>query len=226
MYYNLTDDQKELLKKLVSGSLNENWGKSFLDMSAASDFCLISLGENGHELKFDFESRYDMESIVHTGLILKNDNVYIITQNAFDAVKNDFIIPNSQTLQKITNYVGTQIQGNVTGGNIQGIAYVDDSTIQQIVNNPEKLAEELENITSDLFDNVKKELGGKQLLDYSKLIAELKSVLQHEKPDANLFKKIIQGLSFLNDTTSSVDLIVKTLPYISLILQLANQIFM
>ena len=165
-------------------------------------------------------------TLIEAGLIRIDDgNTYVLKQEAFDAIDNDFIRPDKPISQVITTYVGTQIQGNVSGGNIQGIAYADTSAIQQIISDPNKLAKELDSITSDLLDSVKNELGGKQIVEYSKLIDELKNGLQKENPDRNWFRKLIGGLSFLNDTTSSIELVLKTLPYISLILQLANQIF-
>lgn len=222
--YNLTQRQKDLLRNLIDGIRNKGWNETFLDMSTLSMAELLPI-EGGDSIPL--EDIEDMNVIELTGLIMKQYSRkgtarYTITQAAYDAVDQDFQI--LETQGKGNQFIGVQVHGDV-GGSVQGIGYANEAEIQQILDDPELLQLEIEKLTSALLDVVKKYLSGKKLTNYVESISELQDALQNGKADESRFRKLIAGLSFINDTGSSIELISKAFPYIALLTQFGARIF-
>lgn len=218
--YNLTERQRELLRILVNGCRNEGWGETFMDVSTFGGYSLVSMQGGG---SIDIEDIDDMNVIAATGLLLKQTSHkgtarYTLTQAAFEAVENGFKVPDQPSSGN--QYIGVQVHGSV-GGPIQGIGYADKAQIEQILGDPEALRQELENILSQLLDALKNDLQGDQLLAYLRQAEELKAVLASERPDKSNLKRLIEGLAFANDTSSSLELMAKAWPYVGALLQLA-----
>lgn len=221
--YNLTNRQKDVLKKLVDGVENQGWGDTFLDASTHGGGMLIAFPGNQN---IPIDRMDDMNVIASTGLMNKEisprgTSRYIMTQAAYDAIERDFVIPEELGVKQ---NIGVLIYGNVAGP-IQGVGYADEANVKQIVNDPENLRLELEKITSLLIDEVKDHLSGSQIVQYSKLVDELKKTFQDKKPNKSKVRNLIGALSLINDTSSTIDLIRKTLPYLGLLLQLAAGLF-
>ena len=217
MKYNLTSYQKEFLSLLINGIRNNGWGETFLDVSAGGIYKLLASPSNAN---IQVNSISDMDIITSNGLTIMDftrsgTKKFTITQAAYDAVDNDFLILDELTQPAI----GVQVVGNVSGGNVQGIGYADNSQIQQIVDDPEKLKGEIEKLTTELLQSIKKDISSNHLKDYKKITEELKAEFQKEKYEENKFRKIIGSLSFINDTAASFQLILKVMPYISIIVQ-------
>ena len=143
--YNLTKRQRDLLILLVNGVRTKGWSETFMDMSSLSSHALTPM-RGGDSIEIDEID--DMNVIAHTGLVVlqygsRGTARYTLTQAAFDAVDQEFVIPESPS--QGNQYIGVQVQGNV-GGSVQGIGYADQSEIAQIVNDPGTLKTELEKI--------------------------------------------------------------------------------
>lgn len=223
--YNLTQRQKDLLKLLVEGIRTKEWSNTFMDMSSLSDYMLIPMqgGDN-----IEIADIHDMDAIENTGLIFaqfgsKGTKRYTITQAAYDAVDQDFQVPDYSDSQ--VQYIGVQVQGNV-GGSVQGIGYADHAAVEQIINDPEALKTEVEKITSALLDAVKADLHGGKLVEYVNNIESLKAALEDREHGKGMFQRLISALSFVNDTASSFELMAKAWPYLSVLLQLAAQFYL
>ncbi len=221
--YNLTQRQKDLLKELVEGVRNQGWSETFMNMSTLSSHALMPMRGG---VSIEIEDIDDMNVIAHTDLAVlqygsRGTARYTLTQAAFDAVDQNFVIPDFPG--QGNQYIGVQVHGNV-GGSVQGIGYADQAEIAQIVNDPELLKAELEKITSALLDAVKGELHGKQLAEYAGGIESLKETLEVEPQNRSKLRELISKLSFINDTAGTIELMAKAWPYISVLLQLIAQI--
>lgn len=220
---NLTNRQKELVRKLVIGIRNNEWGDTFWDVSSGGKFELLAFPNNKN---ISVDSISDMDVIASVGLAIINQTSngtkkYTLTQAAFNAVDNDFSIQKKSVQLEVNQKIGVQVMGDMRGGNVFGIGHLEDIQIDQIINDPEQLKIKIEELTSELIDVVKNNLDDKQLVDYKKITKELKEAFQREKPNVNVFRKLIGTLSLINDTTASIDLISKILPYIAIIIQFA-----
>ncbi len=221
MTYNLLDRQKDIVKFMVDCVQNKGLvGEFSLTESLGAPPILWEINSNE---QLEIASSGDLSAIENERLINKNGNIYLITKLALDAVNNDFVRPES--VPSILQYIGAQIIGDVSGGNIQAVGLADNSEIEQIVNDPEIFSAKLEELSTELLNVVKAELEGKHLSEYAALVGQLQDELTKEEPDQNIFKRLLGSMSFMNDTTASIELIMKVAPYISLLLQFANQIF-
>ena len=188
-----------------------------MDCSAGGKHVLLAMPNSENIL---INSLSDMDVIASSGLVIKDTTrngikKYILTQAAYDAVDSDFL-NNKEDAQST---IGVQIMGNVSGGSIQGVGYLKNSDIEQIINDPDTLHSEIEKISAELIEKIRKDLSEVQLSNYIKTIEDLKAEFKKENQKESGFRKIISSLSFINDTTASFQLISKVLPYVLFIIQ-------
>lgn len=124
------------------------------------------------------------------------NKIYTVKQNTNNVIDNDFDIPENEKPYQIN--IGA-IVGGMSSGNLHAVGISNSSDISQIINDPLKLQEELDNFTNRLIEVVKSDLPPKKLITYIQSIEELKKQIQSEKPSHSLLQKLITNLSFLGD---------------------------
>lgn len=120
----------------------------------------------------------------------------VAVQNGFRV--EDRLVPTSVNIGSVV--------GTMHGGNVQGIGQVNQSEIDQIVNDPEALTGVLDRVFAELIDAVKGELPGQQLIAYIQKAAELKAELKAERPNPAAAKGLLSTLAFLGDIEGTVGL--------------------
>lgn len=210
--YNLTKEQKELLRKLVElirdGKLVEPIVPIFTAAGAS-----IMLKEGGlpvsRNVAGDFQAYYEAD-LVSTRPTKGGTLVYSIKQAGYDAVDSNFAMPSKQA--EVQYYIGAIIQ-TMSGGNLQAVGLAN-AEISQIVNDPVLLQSQVETLTSKLLETVKSELNGEVLIQYVQVVNELKQELLKEAPKETVFKKLANSLSFLGDIEGTISLAVRAWPYL------------
>ena len=207
--YNLTDFQKELLRKIVaSDDAGETVEKGTL---------LINRGGDKYTLwgpKITLHSLSDLEALCDEGLlenISGRDPKYRIKNSARTAIANDFHIPQSQSERSLS--IGAII-GSVSGGNIQNIGSARNSEVTQVINDPKSLEPYLDELVEKLLSEVKGELSVKEYSKYQEAVQDLKHQLSKEKPVISTVKKLLQNISFLGDVEGTVELMLRVWPLI------------
>jgi hypothetical protein len=218
--YNLTSQQKELLKTIVDQMKSGRAQEPLIPVSSHSGSSIIGIqGSFGRNLLGDLEilSEADLLGFRYNG---KGDKIYTVKQSAYSAVENDFVIPESQVSTQIN--IGAIIR-DMSGGNVQAVGLSNNSELNQLVNDPDLLHEKLNELTEQLVDVVKTELSSRKLMEYLQSIEELKKEIESEKPSPAVLQKLFSSISFLGDVESTISLATRVLPYIYPFLLIASQ---
>ena len=219
--YNLTPQQRDLLKTIVeqmkSGQVQEPLIPVISHNSGSS---IIGIkGNFGRNLLGDLEVLSEAD-LLGSRYSSSGNKIYTVKQSAFDAIDNDFTIPEGQASTQIN--IGTIIR-EMSGGNIQAVGLNSHSEINQIINDPQLLQEKLNTITEQLIEVVKAELPSKELIEYIKLINDLKKQIQNEKPNPSVLHNLFAGISFLGDVESTISFAARVWPYVYPLLLIAAQ---
>jgi len=110
---------------------------------------------------------------------------------------------------------------SMSGGTLQAIGEAERSTITQIVNDPQILQAQVEELVTQLLEAVKAELPASELSKYTNSAQHLKEELLSSKPDASAIKRLLQTLAFLGDVEGTIGLMVRAWPAVSSLLMLA-----
>lgn len=214
--YNLTDDQKQLLRLVLKCDEEDRLSeKGFLRLLLGDDKYLLW----GCGIQLD--SLADLEALCDVGLLNQEqgrpDPVYRITNAGRDAVANNFQLPPTTSAPQVS--IGAFIQ-TMSGGSVQAIGSIQDSEIAQIINDPDLLRAQVENLSTTLLDEVKSVLNASEFTDYRKAVQELQEQVLAEKPSPSLVKRLAQTIGFLGDVDGSIELMAKVWPFIQLLLVL------
>jgi hypothetical protein len=177
--YNLTSQQKELLKTIVEQVKSGKVQEPLIPVSTHGGSSIIGIkGDFGRNLLGDLEvlSEADLLGFRYNS---RGNKIYTVKQSAYDAVENNFRIPAGQAATQIN--IGAIIR-DMSGGNIQAAGLSNQSTLNQVINDPKLLQEKLDTITEQLIEVVKTELHSKELLEYIQSVDELKKQIQSERP--------------------------------------------
>ena len=148
------------------------------------------------------------------------NKIYTVKQSAYDAVQNDFTIPESQASTQIN--IGVSIR-DMSGGNVQSVGLSSHSEINQILNDFHQLQEKLDKISEQLIEIVKIQLPSKELIEYIRSIDELKKEIQNKNPKPSILQKLFTSISFLGDVESTFSLAAQVWPYVYPLLLIASQ---
>lgn len=108
----------------------------------------------------------------------------------------------------------------MSGGTVQAIGEAERSTITQVINDPQILEGQVEELITQLIEAVKTELSASQLLKYTSSAQSLREELLLTQPDASIIKRLLQTLAFLGDVEGSIGLMVRVWPAVSSLLML------
>ena len=218
--YDLTPKQKTLLKIIVE-QLNAGTAKEpLIPVCTMSDCSIIGIKGN-----FDHNLLGDLEILAEAGLLgfrynRKGDKIYTVKQSGYNAIENNFEIPESEIPTNIN--IGAIIR-DMNGGNVQAIGFSSQSEINQVVNDPKALLEKLDLLAEQLIEAVKSDLPAKELISYVQTVDELKKQLQSEKPSPSILSKLLATVSFLGDVESSISLAIRVWTYVYPFLLIASQ---
>jgi len=136
-------------------------------------------------------------------------------------VQKENVIDRAKPSQQI---IGTLIQGNMSGGNVQSVGF-SNAPISQIVNDAELLLTEVNKAIDGINTVVKSELDGSELIDYIKLSDQLRDyIVNTSNPEPNRIKKLLTGLTFLDTANGSIELIYKIWPYIHVLVAISSEL--
>ena len=119
------------------------------------------------------------------------------------------------------NYNIGAIVHSMSGGTLQAIGETENSSISQIVNDPNLLQAQLDELVNQLLDAVKSELPASALLDYADAARQLKQELQSSHPDIPVIRRLLQTLAFFGDVEGTIGLMTRVWPVVSSFLMLA-----
>jgi len=207
--YNLTERQKELLRAIVenirAGKLQE------------PIIPVVEIGGGGYvigiEKNFGPSVTGDLEVLSEEGLLSwqlnsRGKKIYTVKQAGYDAVDNDFEIPDDLYTPQVN--IGAIVY-EMSGGNLQAVG-VAHSEIQQIVNDPELLSSQVEALANDLIETVKAELPATDLTEYMKKVEELKAQVLANNASPSILRRLLQSIAFLGDIDGSLSLMAKIWP--------------
>lgn len=217
--YNLTLQQKELLKTIVEKVKSGTAREPLIPVSTHSSSTLIGVGDFGHNLLGDLEILHEMD-LLGSRNNSQGNKIYTVKQSAYDAVENNFRIPEGQASTQIN--IGAIIR-EMSGGNVQAAGLNNQSTINQVINDPKLLQEKLDTIAEQLIEVVKTELHSKELLAYIQSVDELKEQIQSERPIPSSLRKLFTSISFVSDVESTISLAARVWPYVYPLLLIASQ---
>jgi hypothetical protein len=218
--YNLTVQQRELLKTIVEQMKSGKAQEPLIPVGSHSGSSIIGMqGNFGRNLLGDLEvlSQADLLGFRYNS---KGNKIYTVKQSAYDAVENDFVIPENQVPTQIN--IGAIIR-DMSGGNIQAVGLSNNSELNQLVNDSDLLHKKLDELTEQLVGVVKSELSSKELITYLQTLEELKKEIESEKPSSSVLQKLFASISFLGDVESAISLATRVLPYIYPFLLIASQ---
>jgi DNA-binding transcriptional ArsR family regulator len=121
-------------------------------------------------------------------------------------------------------YIGVLVQGDVTSGNIQGVAQATEAQVSQVVSDPGQFAEQLQKTQELLLDTVRQELSAVALAQYKGALEELVDELQSAQPDEGTIKRTLRVLSFYADIEGTLGLMTRVLPVVHVFLTIANRV--
>jgi hypothetical protein len=218
--YNLTHQQRELLKTIVEQMKSGNAQEPLIPTASHSGSSIIGIqGNFGRNLLGDLEvlSEADLLGFRYNS---SGKKIYTVKQSAYDAVENDFVIPENQVPTQVN--IGAIIR-DMSGGNVQAIGLSNNSELNQLVNDSDLLHKKLDELTEQLVDVVKSELSSKELMTYLQTLEALKKEIESEKPSSSVLQKLFASISFLGDVESTISLVTRVLPYIYPFLLIASQ---
>jgi hypothetical protein len=217
--YNLTREQKELLKIIVDKVKSGIAREPLIPVSSHSDSSIIGVGNFGRNLLGDLEILAEMD-LLGFRYNSQGNKIYTVKQSAYNAVENNFRIPEGQASPQIN--IGAIIR-EMSGGNVQAAGLNNQSTINQVINDPQLLQEKLDAIAEQLVEVVRTELHSKDLLVYIQSVDELKKQIQSERPTPSVLRKLFANISFVSDVESTISLAARVWPYVYPLLLITSQ---
>ena len=112
----------------------------------------------------------------------------------------------------------------MSGGTVQTVGLASHTEISQIVNDPEMLRSQVEDLTNQLMEAVKGTLMPSELTAYIKAVEDLRDQLLSSEPKPSRVKRLLGTLAFLANVEGTIDLMVRVWPYISSLLMIAATI--
>ncbi len=218
--YNLTSKQKQLLKTIIDAVESGQAKEPLIPVISMVGSSIIGVpGDFDHNLIGDLEILSEAD-LLGSRLNNKGNKIYTVKQSAYNAIGNDFLIPENQVPTQVN--IGAIIR-DMSGGSVQAVGFSNNSELNQLINDADLLRKKLDELTEQLLDVVKSELSSKDLLAYIQKIEELKKEIESEKPSPSVLQKLFASISFLGDVESTISLITRVLPYIYPFLLIASQ---
>jgi len=220
---NLTDQQKELLRKLVR-CVEEGAEPPISVGFISGQRCIrfsdgTTLEHQQGDLIGDLDALCDAD-LMRVRYSEKGTKLYSIKQAGYDAVDNDFKAPPAPPEAQFN--IGAFIQ-TMMGGSVQAIGTAQDAEISQVINDPALLRSQVKDLTDKLLDEVKAVLPGSDLIEYTQAIQGLKEELLAEKPTPSLLKRLTGTLAFLGDVEGTIGLMTRVWPYLYPLLLIAAE---
>ena len=228
--YNLTDSQKEILTWLVEQNKAGNLEEEFIfqwymggynisgfsgDVSNVPDFqnkkaSLDSLAmEDFIYVKINFNT-------TNRGHSYESSRTCMLMQKAILAVENNFSYEdkNNQSIN-----IGAVIN-EMSGGNLQAVGLAKDTTMSQIVNDPELLKSTIETITEKILSEVSPNLKAEQLVSYTQAILDLKKEIIKSQPNESKIFELIKMIGFFGNVEGTIALVTRVWPILQPLLLL------
>jgi len=225
MNYNLTEKQKKLIEWIVQKTRNNELEEGFIIIwGLRSDQPLIQ-GYSGNkneipQITIGFVDALATEKMLmvnplfktnYTGENYEYSRRCSIMQKAYEAVDNGFDIEDTNLNNNIS--IGAIIN-NMSGGNLQALGNIQNSSINQSINDPELLRQEVKEITENLLKEVRNCLSNQDFLVYSKAVDELRQEVLKQKPNPSIVKRIVNTIGLLGDIEGTIALMTRVWPFV------------
>ncbi len=218
--YNLTSRQRELLKTIVEQMESGKGHEPLIPVVTHSGGSIIGIqGDFGQNLLGDLEVLSEAD-LLGSRINSRGNKIYTVKKSAYDAVKNEFVIPESQVSSQVN--IGAIIR-DMSGGNLQAVGFSSNSELNQLVNDSDLLKKKLDELSEQLVDVVKSELSSKELMVYLQTIEELKKEIKSQKPSQSILQKIFARISFFGDIEGTISLVTRVLPYLYQFMLITSQ---
>ena len=222
MAINLTIDQKEILRKIVSYRLSGQLSEPIILAECMRGSEIIGIpGEFDPSLRGHMDILCD-EDFLGFRINSNGRRIYTIKQRAYNAVNNDFKEDDEKFRSQIN--VGAYIH-EMYDGNIQAIGLNNAQTIQETVKNKELLLESLSEIEGRLINSIQDELDRESFEVYKRNIEEIKTQLLDSNTDKRKANNILTTLSFLGDVEGTVGLIARVWPILYPLILIIAEMF-
>ena len=217
MSNNLTDEQKEILQKLVQYKKAGKLTEPIIVVEWKGGSGIIGVpGEFGSSLRGHMDILCDEDYLGYRD----NSNskrIYTIRQKAFDAIENGFEEENAEFDTQIN--IGAVIH-EMNNGKVEAIGFNNQKVINETLGNKELLEEELKKLQEKIIDLVKTELKDNNYQRYMDALVELKSELISRSTDKGKINGLLSALSFLGDIEGSISLMMRVWPLLYPLIQL------
>ncbi len=218
MGYNLTDQQKKLLKWIVQEVREGNLSEEF---SVAWTFggCVLADYE-GDPSNVPKITPALLDALAEAGMILckpshkmaRSGRLYeasrtcVLKGQAYEAVDTNFEPSPPQSVSQIT--IGALIH-TMSGGNVQAVGVAQNAEISQVIGDPDLMRSQVEALTESLLNEVRSVLGADELVEYAQAVRDLREQLLAEKPDPSLIRKLLRTLGLLGDIEGTLGLMTR-----------------
>lgn len=226
--YNLTEDQKHILRQLVRGSEEGKLPRTFFVASSDSiSWMLIDWkSDDRPELELTDLEVLEEDHFLSFRVVryTKRGNPATVRctlwEKAFEAVRTDFAPPEPTVPTQFN--IGAIIHA-MSGGNVQAVGIAEETEISQVVNDPALLHSQVEALTERLLDEAKSVLAGNDLIEYAQAVQSLKEQLLAEETNSSLLKRLTRTLAFLGDIEGTIGLMVRVWTYLYPLLLIAAE---
>ncbi|MCP4614781.1 MAG: hypothetical protein GY845_39375 [Planctomycetes bacterium] len=148
----------------------------------------------------------------------QGNEIYTVKQAGYDAVRNNFVMPETSTGTRVN--IGAIVH-QMSGGNLQAIGFADRADIQQIVNDPELLEEQINELVNQLLETIKAELPADKLVSYIKVTEDLKRQMISDSPSPTVLQRLFASLALMGDVEGAISLVARVWPFIYPLLVIA-----
>jgi hypothetical protein len=218
--YNLTENQKHLLRTIVANLKDEKLKEPIIPVCCFDGCSIIGIDEDfGSNLPGDLDALSDLD-LMGFRYNSRSDKIYTVKQAGYDAVTNDFVLPETPSTAQIN--IGAIVHG-MSGGNLQAIGFADHAEVQQIANDPQLLKEQVDALTSQLLDSVKSDLPADSLVTYIKTIEALKEQIALDNPSPSIIQRLFKSLAFMGDLEGTISLVARVWPFLYPLLVIAAE---
>lgn len=178
--------------------------------------------------KHDLSSLADLDELCAEGLLEEERRIpdarYRITNLGRRAIATDFNLPTTSPASPISIgaiYGPVGAAGAVQGGNFQVVNHVHDAELKQIVNDPTLLQARVDELSTNLLNEVKSALSADAFNQYAAAVAELKQQILTRETPPSLGKRLLQTLALLGDVEGTLGLMTRVWPLVQPLLALA-----
>lgn len=219
MSYNLTENQKDILRWIVTKVRGDELSEEFQVIWVLESNGFILNGYKGDKAELPKISTTTLDALAEAKLIRvipsykttehgiqkEINRVCSLTGLSYMAVDNNFQELPPQMAQ-IT--IGALIH-NMSGGYVQAVGVANEAEISQIANDPELLQTQVKVLFESLTNEVTSELNVNDQPIYFEATQEFQEQLLSENPNHTKIQRLVRVIGFLGDIEGTISLMTR-----------------